>query len=354
MSDLNNNKKIKLPSYIYTPLFLYQDNRLEKAATIIASFFYSIATSGNQITASVEYLCLLAQIHKRQYYKIMNQLEEYKYIKRSGFTNNTKIHWIYNPNSSLTVIELNTSAPKDTSDKSLNTSALEDTKLVHSSTLNLCTPVHTYNKEDIKEDITTTTGQCQKPVVVKASPFKNQKNQLTNSEIYKLSDAFNKNPVNTEFICSLDDYLSAALYSLLNREEGFTRQQRLHGIIKLVKNGDFEQPPLWAKEQRKIRDKKIGDERKQQIENNMQHNARKELKTTGRLKATEATTGLLKALTGKDNFRQEQQQELERQKRIKASIEKKLNSTNSYRKCRLPEELRASDANTGTLQKNIV
>jgi hypothetical protein len=91
----------------------------------------------------------------------MNQLEEFKYIKRTGFTNTTKIHWIYNPNSNLTVVELDTSALKDTSDKTLNTSALEDTKLVHSSTLNLCTPVHTYNKEDTKDykKLTTTEDQ---------------------------------------------------------------------------------------------------------------------------------------------------------------------------------------------------
>ncbi len=163
MPDLNNNKKsIKLPAYINTPYFLYQDNRLEKAATLIASFFYSLHTSGLKITASTDYLCQLAGIHKRQFYKIMNLLEECGYITRYGFTNRKKIQWIYTAQSSITVLELNSDAPKDTTAQELNTSALQDTKLVHSRTLNLCTPVHTDIKDNTKDYKKLTTGD-QKP-----------------------------------------------------------------------------------------------------------------------------------------------------------------------------------------------
>lgn len=165
MTDLNNNtKKFKLPAYIQTPFFLYQDDRLDKSALLIASFFYSLITSGLKITASTDYLCALAKIKKRQVYKIMNDLEEFRYIRRTGFTNRKKIHWVYNPNFSLTVVELDTSAPECISEQKPNTSALQDTKLVHSSALDWCTPVHQLEelplydtKEDTKEYKTTTT-----------------------------------------------------------------------------------------------------------------------------------------------------------------------------------------------------
>ena len=158
MSSLNNNKQsFNLPTYINIPFFLYQDNRLEKSATLIAAFFYSLHTSGLKITASTDYLCALSGIHKRQFYKLMNLLEECQYIKRSGFTNRKKIEWVYKPNSSITVLELDTSAPECTSDHELNTSALKNTKLVHSTTLNLCTPVHTDIKEDTKDNKKLTT-----------------------------------------------------------------------------------------------------------------------------------------------------------------------------------------------------
>jgi cell fate (sporulation/competence/biofilm development) regulator YlbF (YheA/YmcA/DUF963 family) len=158
MSDLNNNdSNFNLPAYLHSPLFLYQDNRLDRPALLIASFFYSLHTAGQKITASTDYLCQLANIKKRQLYNVMNQLEDYKYIKRTGFTNRKKLEWIYSPKSSITIIENETSALQCTSDQELNTSAIQCTKLVQSSALNYCTPVHTYNKEDIKDYKTTTT-----------------------------------------------------------------------------------------------------------------------------------------------------------------------------------------------------
>ncbi len=160
MSDLTRNSStFNLPTYINIPFFLYQDTRLEKSATIIAAFFYSLHTSGLTITASCEYLCAIAGINKRQFYKIMNQIESIGYIKRIGFTNRKKIHWIYAPKSSITIVERDTTALECTNVQELHTSALKDTKLVHSSALNYCTPVHTDNKEDTKDYKTTTTVQ---------------------------------------------------------------------------------------------------------------------------------------------------------------------------------------------------
>jgi hypothetical protein len=153
MLDLNDNKKtFNLPTYINIPYFLYHDNRLEKSATLIAAFFYSLQTSGLTIKASTDYLCQLANVDKRQYYRIMNQLEEYQYIKRSGFTNRKKIYWVYSPKSSITVVENETSVTECTSVQELNTSVMDDSKLVSSMTLNLCHPCHTDIKEDTKEN----------------------------------------------------------------------------------------------------------------------------------------------------------------------------------------------------------
>lgn len=158
MNDLNNNNtKFNLPTYLNIPLFLYQDSRLEKSALLIAAFFYSIHTAGQSITASTDYLCALANIHKRQLYNIFNDLEEYGYIKRTGFTNRKTTKWVYSPKSNITVTESDTSAPQCTPVQELNTSAIQCTQLVQSSALNLCTPLHTDNKEDNKEDKTTTT-----------------------------------------------------------------------------------------------------------------------------------------------------------------------------------------------------
>jgi hypothetical protein len=144
--------KFNMPAFINTPLFLYQDNRLDKPATNIASFFYSLHISGKSITASTDYLCELACIKKRQLYNILNMLEEFNYIKRVGLTNRRQINWIYSPTSTIIIEENDTNALQCTTDTKLNTSALECTQLVHSSALNLCTPLHTDNKVDNKED----------------------------------------------------------------------------------------------------------------------------------------------------------------------------------------------------------
>ena len=155
MDTKSTVKKFNLPSYINTPLFLYQDNRLDKAATIIASFFYSIHTSGKEINVSVDYLCALGSIKKRQLYKILNTLESCKYISRKGLTNQRKIFWTYNPLGTVIVEDLNTGALECTSDESLNINQYKNPTLVHSSALNYCPGVHIDNRVNN----TTTTQQ---------------------------------------------------------------------------------------------------------------------------------------------------------------------------------------------------
>ena len=103
--------------------------------------------------------------------------------------------------------------------------------------------------KDHKDKLTTTT---KKDVVVVDILSKT----LTETEKIKLSDAFENNPIQSTYIKNLDDFLSAALFSILNREPNITRRQRLHGIINLVNQRVFEEPALWANIQKKEQIKK--------------------------------------------------------------------------------------------------
>ncbi len=150
MGNIKATKTFSLPDYLHIPNYLYQDNRLEKAATYVAAFFCSLHHANKIIEVSTDYLCALADVKKRNIYKILNQLEDLKYISRSGSTNNRVVEWIYKTSAKITIVEpAQTSALQDTS---LQTSALQDTKLVHSSAPNSCTGVHMYIKEDIKDN----------------------------------------------------------------------------------------------------------------------------------------------------------------------------------------------------------
>lgn len=158
MSDLKNNAlSFNLPTYIHTPFFLYQDNRLERAALIIASFFYSLHTSGLKITASKDYLCALAKIGKTQYFSTLNQLESLGYIQRSGFTNRKNIKWSYCPKSEIIVDESNTSPDSRTNVENLNTSSGARTKLVREPELILSGLPDTNTKVDTKVNKKLTT-----------------------------------------------------------------------------------------------------------------------------------------------------------------------------------------------------
>ena len=69
------------------------------------------------------------------------------------------MQWVYCPKSSITVIEKDTSAPECSTVQEQNTSATQCTKLVQPSALNYCTPLHTYTKEDTKDNKETSTSE---------------------------------------------------------------------------------------------------------------------------------------------------------------------------------------------------
>lgn len=345
MTDLNNNaKKFNIPNYINSPFFLYQDSRLDKPALLIASFFYSLHTAGQKLTASTDYLCQLALIKKRQLYNIMNQLEEYQYIKRTGFTNRKKLEWIYDPKSSITIVEKETNAIQCTSVEDLNTSALQCTKLVHSSALNYCTPVHTYNKEDNKEDTTTTGDQILtkdfplEPVVVFSS------SSLTPDEKKStkfLTSLYEENHFVTNNILGLEDFLSAAYWLIKNRGE-ILLYKRHAGIKTLVESGRFEGDEEWIKLRTKERNRKIGDEKQKIIEQKMKEKAPISNKSNN-INSSKCLSSLLSELTGKENYKESKIMESEKQKKQKKEIEKNLvKPINGFTRIRLPEELGSS------------
>ncbi len=93
-------------------------------------------------------------------------------------------------------------------------------------------------------ELTTTTTET--PVVVVV---------ILNSEKITtlLRTAFSDNPVETPNIKTETDFLSACEYSVNHRNDGnmkdpISEMQRVRGIIKLVKNNSFDDPPGWSKQ----------------------------------------------------------------------------------------------------------
>lgn len=243
MLDQNNNPKLfNLPSYINIPQFLYQDHRLEKSATLIAAFFYSIHTAGQKMTASPDYLCQLTSIHRRQYFNILNLLEACKYIKRSGHTNRQKIEWIYQPNSQITVEDLDITALECTNVQDLNTNAMDYTKLVQYTALNWCTPVHTYNKENTKvsKKTSTTNPKPQKPS--SEPPTASQPPQTSETPVSSLSFSFSSKQQNqildlklSQDLRSNSEFLGNALHHIQNNSKPELHvNQRVAGLIRIL------------------------------------------------------------------------------------------------------------------------
>lgn len=112
-----------------------------------------------------------------------------------------------------------------------------------------------------KKDLTTTTNKTD-PVVVVVLNSQKITTQLLN--------AFRDNPVETDKIKTEEEFLLACEYSILHRNDGNTgdpieEMQRVRGIIKLVKQGAFEDPKGWSK-QKPVNKKEIEDRLKKQEE----------------------------------------------------------------------------------------
>ena len=102
--------------------------------------------------------------------------------------------------------------------------------------------VSIYTDKTTDKTTDTTTGE---PVVV----------VVLNSEKITtlLRTAFSDNPVETPNIKTEKDFLSACEYSVIHRNDGnlkdpISEMQRVRGIIKLVQNNSFDDPPGWYKQ----------------------------------------------------------------------------------------------------------
>ncbi len=82
-------------------------------------------------------------------------------------------------------------------------------------------------------------------------------NSLKNPDA-RLRTAYRANPFVTDKIKDEEDFIEAANYSISNRDNGITEEQRIRGIIKLVGKGIFKCPEGWKKntpKNNKIEDK---------------------------------------------------------------------------------------------------
>jgi len=275
-----NNKKAKkekkefnLPAYINTPFFLYQDNRLDKPATLLAGFFYSLHTANKDISVSTDYVCSLLKVTDRHVYRILNQLEELRYISRSGSTNNRMINWIYNVSANIIITESNeTTDTQDTSlqttDTDVSSSSTTDTqvsKLLTHRSVNYCPAGHTYIKEDTK-DITTTTvvvGIDQKKPK-KPTPSPQLSVVISIQADDRLLKAYRDTPIDSPYFITDTDFLMCCMWHIDHREKHIHENGRIKAMIGWIKKGTFEIPKEWIKSRGKVNKNHEDRERIQQ------------------------------------------------------------------------------------------
>ncbi len=137
---MSEQRKFALPSYVNIPLFLYQDNSLERSSLILASFIYSLHTAGKSIKVSNQYLSQLLNIHPRKVQENLESLEYKKYIVREGSTSNRIIRWIFVPESQIIIVE------------DLPTHADNGVALTPTTALDSRRQRHPYIKDNNKED----------------------------------------------------------------------------------------------------------------------------------------------------------------------------------------------------------
>lgn len=240
MSDrtCNSSKSFNLPSYINIPFFLYQDDRLEKSALLIAAFFYSLHTAGKSLTASKDYLCALCNIGKTQYFYTLNQLESLGYIKRNGFTNRKKIQWVYSPKSEIIVDETDTSPGYRTGVVNLNTSPAARTKLVRDPEPILSGIPDTDIKEDTKDykKLTTVPEPEKKPEPKESSSSFFTQKEKDDLLSYKLQDDTRSDEL----------FLDNCQFHIESQKNEFARFRRLKGLKNILLQSYENREPFKA------------------------------------------------------------------------------------------------------------
>lgn len=118
-----------------------------------------------------------------------------------------------------------------------------------------------------------------KPVVVTStSPSnpnpKNPSYPIREGITDKLLTAYRNNPILKGNIMCEGDFLSAAYFSIDERDKNIvTEMQRTHGICGLIKKGEFDEPAEWSLSLRRLRNSQIGDAKKELQDKNMRNHA---------------------------------------------------------------------------------
>lgn len=133
----NKPKNYNLPAYINIPLFLYQDESLDRTALLLAAFIYSLHTAGKVINVKNNYLSQMLKIHERKVQSNLELLEQKGYLMRIGLGSNRQIKWVFCPESKINVQELNDHADNGT----LPTTAPQPRR-----------QRHPYNKDNTNQD----------------------------------------------------------------------------------------------------------------------------------------------------------------------------------------------------------
>ena len=101
MNEITDKKQFNLLEYINIPLFLYQDERLNRSELLLGGFFYTLFTSGKDIRTSNAYLSNLLKIHPRKVSENLESLEKNGYLIRVSTSVGRKIIWKYKPQSEI-------------------------------------------------------------------------------------------------------------------------------------------------------------------------------------------------------------------------------------------------------------
>jgi hypothetical protein len=130
-----------------------------------------------------------------------------------------------------------------------------------------------YSIPDDKPDTTTTNAQIlnnfshSEPVVVSSTSLTSNPNVNPQNPVNadrpgttdKLLAAYRAKPIMRGNIMCEGDFLSAAYFSIDNRDKlTTTEQQRINGICGLIRRGEFDEPPEWSLNLKRLRDRESG------------------------------------------------------------------------------------------------
>lgn len=102
-TSLNSSHEFNHPNYINIPFFVLQDDRLDFFNKLLFSFFWSLAVSGKNFTASNNYLASLFKVSDKYVQMRIKELEDMGFILRHKVRFDRVIQVIHIPNAKITL-----------------------------------------------------------------------------------------------------------------------------------------------------------------------------------------------------------------------------------------------------------